>query len=304
MNKTDFDSCKEEFLWFLNVQYSDLKGNTKEQIDEFCHNFCFDDLYSSESINKLSLNAEDKKHYLKLCYSSNYSKDWDCDDTRLARIVYFLIHREEENNEYALPHLINFSDLGSGCEYKYRGDTINTYSTLFGNENQGYEIFFKLCNVEDERVANFRKTYVTMGNFMLLPATTIHRISMNSYRGSNKHYRDFFDLFISRLMSKDCIDFKLWKEQEELKDYFNFMKDKGKFIKANILEDYFNMETQQAISNLFEHKDTEAPYCWFTNNNIEDTKYREFALNYIDKATEIIKHRACKISNLLKLLYN
>ena len=105
-------------------------------------------------------------------------------------------------------------------------------------------------------------------------------------------------------MSNDCIDFKLWKEHEELKDYFNFMKDKGKFIKANILEDYFNMETQQAISNLFEHKDTEAPYCWFTNNNIEDTKYREFALNYIDKATEIIKHRACKISNLLKLLYN
>ena len=304
MNKTDFDSCKEEFLWFLNVQYSDLKGNTQEQIDEFCHNFCFDDLYSSESINKLSLNAEDKKHYLKLCYSSNYSKDWDCDDTHLARIVYFLIHREEENNEYALPNLVNFYDLGSGCEYKYRGDTINTYSTLFGNENQGYEIFFKLCNVEDERVANFRKKYVTMGNFMLLPATTIHRISMNSYRGSNKHYRDFFDLFISRLMSKDCIDFKLWKEQEELKDYFNFMKDKGKFIKANILEDYFNMETQQAISNLFKHKDTEAPYCWFTDNNIEDTKYREFALNYIDKATEIIKHRACKISNLLKLLYN
>lgn len=143
-----------------------------------------------------------------------------------------------------------------------------------------------------------------MGNFMLLPATTIHRISMNSYRGINKRYRDFFDLFICRLMSNDCIDFKLWKEQEELKDYFNFMKDKGKFIKANILEDYFNMETQQAISNLFKHKDTEAPYCWFTNNNIEDTKYREFALNYIDKATEIIKHRACKISNLLKLLYN
>lgn len=304
MNKADFDSCKEEFLWFLNVQYSDLKGNTKEQIDEFCHNFCFDDLYSSESINKLSLNTEDKNHYLKLCYSSNYSKNWHCDDTHLARIVYFLIHRYEENNEYALPHLINFSDLGSGCEYKYRGDTINTYSILFGNENQGYEKFFKLYNVEDERVTNFRKKYVTMGNFMLLPATTIHRISMNSYRGINERYRDFFDLFICRLMSNDCIDFKLWKEQEELKDYFNFMKNKGKFIKANILEDYFNMETQQAISNLFEHKDTEAPYCWFTNNNIEDTKYREFALNYIDKATEIIKHRACKISNLLKLLYN
>lgn len=311
MNKADFDYCKDEFLWFLNVQYGDLKGKIKEQIDEFCHNFCFDDLYNYEAINKLFLNVEDKKRYIELSYGSNSKDALDCDDTHLARIVYFLIHRDEENNEYALPNLINFSDIGSGYKYKYRGDTINTYSTLFGSKNQGYEIFFKLCNVEDERVANFRNRYVTMGNFILLPATTVQLnpdtrkwYSMNSYRGTNERYRDYFDLFISRLMSNDCIDFKLWKEQEELKDYFNFMKDKGKFIKANILEDYFNMETQQAISNLFKHKDTEAPYCWFTNNNIEDTKYREFALNYIDKATEIIKHRACKISNLLKLLYN
>ena len=35
MNKADFDYCKDEFLWFLNVQYGDLKGKIKEQIDEF-----------------------------------------------------------------------------------------------------------------------------------------------------------------------------------------------------------------------------------------------------------------------------
>ncbi len=311
MNKADFDYCKDEFLWFLNVQYSDLKGKIKEQIDEFCHNFCFDDLYNYESINKLFLNVEDKKRYIELSYGSNSKDALDCDDTHLARIVYFLIHRDEENNEYALPNLINFSDIGSGYKYKYRGDTINTYSTLFGSKNQGYEIFFKLCNVEDERVANFRNKYVTMGNFILLPATTVQLNpdtrkwhSMNSYRGTNERYRDYFDLFISRLMSNDCIDFKLWKEQEELKDYFNFMNDKCKFIKANILENYFNMETPQAISNLFKHKDKEAPYYWYMDNKIDDIQYRQFALYYIDKATEIIRNRACKISNILKSLYN
>ena len=311
MNKADFDYCKDEFLWFLNVQYSDLKGKIKEQIDEFCHNFCFDDLYNYESINKLFLNVEDKKRYIELSYGSNSKDALDCDDTHLARIVYFLIHRDEENNEFALPNLINFSDIGSGYKYKYRGDTINTYSTLFGSKNQGYEIFFKLCNVEDERVANFRNKYVTMGNFILLSATTVQLNpdtrkwhSMNSYRGTNERYCDYFDLFISRLMNNDCIDFKLWKEQEELKDYFNFMNDKCKFIKANILEDYFNMETHQAISNLFKHKDKEAPYYWYMDNKIDDIQYRQFALYYIDKATEIIRNRACKISNILKSLYN
>lgn len=311
MNKADFDYCKDEFLWFLNVQYGDLKGKIKEQIDEFCHNFCFDDLYNYESINKLFLNVEDKKRYIELSYGSNSKDALDCDDTHLARIVYFLIHRDEENNEFALPNLINFSDIGSGYKYKYRGDTINTYSTLFGSKNQGYEIFFKLCNVEDERVANFRNKYVTMGNFILLSATTVQLNpdtrkwhSMNSYRGTNERYCDYFDLFISRLMNNDCIDFKLWKEQEELKDYFNFMNDKCKFIKANILEDYFNMETHQAISNLFKHKDKEAPYYWYMDNKIDDIQYRQFALYYIDKATEIIRNRACKISNILKSLYN
>lgn len=311
MNKADFDYCKDEFLWFLNVQYSDLKGKINEQIDEFCHNFCFDDLYNYESINKLFLNVEDKKRYIELSYGSNSKDALDCDDTHLARIVYFLIHKDEENNEFALPNLINFSDIGSGYKYKYRGDTINTYSTLFGSKNQGYEIFFKLCNVEDERVANFRNKYVTMGNFILLPATTVQLNpdtrkwhSMNSYRGTNERYRDYFDLFISRLMNNDCIDFKLWKEQEELKDYFNFMNDKCKFIKANILENYFNMETHQAISNLFKHKDKEAPYYWYMDNKIDDIQYRQFALYYIDKATEIIRNRACKISNILKSLYN
>ena len=105
-------------------------------------------------------------------------------------------------------------------------------------------------------------------------------------------------------MSNDCIDFKLWKEQEELKDYFNFMNDKCKFIKANILENYFNMETHQAIPNLFKHKDKEAPYYWYMDNKIDDIEYRQFALRYIDKATEIIRNRACKISNILKSLYN
>lgn len=311
MNKADFDYCKDEFLWFLNVQYGDLKGKINEQIDEFCHNFCFDDLYNYESINKLFLNVEDKKRYIELSYGSNSKDALDCDDTHLARIVYFLIHKDEENNEFALPNLINFSDIGSGYKYKYRGDTINTYSTLFGSKNQGYEIFFKLCNVEDERVANFRNKYVTMGNFILLPATTVQLNpdtrkwhSMNSYRGTNERYRDYFDLFISRLMNNDCIDFKLWKEQEELKDYFNFMNDKCKFIKANILENYFNMETHQAISNLFKHKDKEAPYYWYMDNKIDDIQYRQFALYYIDKATEIIRNRACKISNILKSLYN
>ena len=64
MNKADFDYCKDEFLWFLNVQYGDLKGKIKEQIDEF---LIKDIEYGEFFLNAPQLNENRKKITGKIC---------------------------------------------------------------------------------------------------------------------------------------------------------------------------------------------------------------------------------------------
>lgn len=292
-NQDDFGYCKTQFEYFLKIQYSQIK-DIEEQIVEFCHNFCFDDLYDFE-----------KNKCIEYSYGSNSKDVWDCDDTHLARVILFLIHSERDNNEYSIPNLNNFIDIGSGYRYKYRGDTLNTYSTLFGSKNQGLKYF---NNEEDiKKIEKFRSKYVTIGNFMLLPALSIKLDSeirkwdsINTFRGTNEHYKDFFDLFLYKFLDKHD-DFKPWREYDGdektiIKDYFEVMDNKDEFIKRNILECYFDDK------NKFIHSDTENPYCWWIENT-DKSQYRNFAIDYITKATNIINYRADKICEILKKIY-
>lgn len=307
MNNIDFDYCKEEFKWFLDAQYPKLKDNVKEQINEFCHNFCFDDLRNIEKINALSLDSANKEKYLEYNYGSNYKDNTDCDDTHLARIIYFLIHNDNKTNEYALPGLNKLTDIGSGYKYKYRGDTLNTYATLFGNKDQGVEKFFTECTQEYKNIIkDYRRKYVTIGNFWLLPAATVRLNtdnakwdSINSYRGKNEKYRDYFDLFLYNFINQ--LDFQQWKD--DAKDYFEVLKNKDEFIKINMLEKYLNSNTKQISANLFRHKDTNAPYYWNKEENIDPKYYRKFAFKYIKKSTKIIDYRAEQICKRLKEIY-
>ncbi|MBR1620184.1 hypothetical protein IJ674_09870 [bacterium] len=303
----DFDYCKSEFEWFLSVQYKDIP-DLKDKINEFCHNFCFDDLYDKEKIDILPLNEQSKERYYRLSFGSNSKNVWDCDDTHLARMIYFLIHRDVKNNKYSIPDLVNFTDIGSGYKYKYRGDTLNTYSTLFGSLNQGYGDYFMKYGIEDSRVEIFRRKYVTIGNFMLLPAISIQLDpdkrkwdSINTYRGMSERYRDFFDLFLYKFINK--LDFNQWRDLEETKNYFSVMNDNKKFIEKNILECYLDV-SKNVPQNLFGHFDTEHPFCWWNiGANANDTNYREFAIRYVNKATEIIDYRADIICKILQNLY-
>lgn len=298
MNNKDFDYCKEEFKWFLDAQYPNLKGDIDKQIEKFCKNFCFDDLRDIEKINALSLDSADKEKYLEYNYGSNYKDNTDCDDTHLARIIYFLIHNDNKINEYALPGLNKLTDIGSGYKYKYRGDTLNTYSTLFGSKNQGVVKYFNSPN-DIKKINEYRQKYVTIGNFSLLPAATVRLNSdkqkwdsINSYRGTSEKYRDYFDLFLQAFIHKE--DFVQWRNLDETKAYFDVMDNTNEFIKRNMLEKYFIEGTNKIIIT------TDFPYYWKTEENVDTKDYRKFALNYIDKATEIINHRAYEMTKILR----
>ena len=94
----NLEECKNEFEWFLNVQYNDI-DNLKDKIKEFCNNFCFDDLYDETKVNELfDKDLESKEKYYKLSYGSNSKDNKDGDDTTLARIGYFLIHNDSNEN--------------------------------------------------------------------------------------------------------------------------------------------------------------------------------------------------------------
>lgn len=301
-NQKDFDYCKSEFKKFLEIQYHDISDINK-QIKLFCHKFCFDDLYDIEKCKS----KKEKDKYIEYSYGSNDKDIWDCDDTHLARVVLFLIHCDREGNKYAIPKLYNFIEIGSGYKYKYRGDTLNTYSTLFGSKNQGYDKFFE----KNEEIEKFRNKYVTIGNFMLLPALSVQLDenkrkwdSINTFRGINEHYRDFFDLFLYKFLNKHK-DFEPWRKKpynnEYIKEYFKLTDNKNEYIKRNLLERYLE-DNGEISANIFGHIDTENPYCWW-GENIYEKKYREFALGYIEKATEIINYRAEKITKYLQKIY-
>ena len=300
----NLNECRIEFEWFVNVQYKDI-DNLKDKINEFCHNFCFEDLYDETKINKMfGDDTEAKTRYYKLSYGSNSKDIKDGDDTTLARIGYFLIHNDHNENEYAIPGLKSFEDLGSGYKYKYRGDTINTYSTLFGSENKGKDKFF-IDSEERNKIDAFRKKYQTFGNFIVFPAATVQLNpnkrkwdSINTFRGTNEHIRDFFDLSIEYFI--DGHQFDIWKKLTETKDYFNVMNNVEQFIKINFLQDYFD-KNNKVIKNKFNHPHPENPYHWNYTDINETDKYRSFALNYIEEASKIIDNRAEKIS---KILYN
>jgi len=300
-NQKDFDYCKEQFEIFLDIKYP--KQDRDKQIKEFCYNFCFDDLYDIEKCK----NNKERNKYIEYSYGSNDKDVWDCDDTHLARVILFLIHCDREGNKYAIPKLNNFIDIGSGYKYKYRGDTLNTYSTLFGSKNQGYNKFFD----KNDEIEKFRSKYVTIGNFMLLPALSIQLDknkrkwdSINTFRGINEHYRDFFDLFLYKFLN-NYKDFEPWRQNpyndEYIKEYFELVKNEKEFIKRNILKYYLDNK-EKTSNNLFGHTNTENPYCWWCEN-INENEYRKFALGYIRKATEIINYRAEKIVEHLQGLY-
>lgn len=293
-SQEDFDYCKTQFGDFLKMQYPQIK-DINEQIRKFCYGFCFDDLYDIEKCKNIEYS-----------YGSNSKDVWDCDDTHLARVVLFLIHSNREDNKYSIPRLNRFIDIGSGYKYKYRGDTLNTYSTLFGCKNQGCKKFFE----KNEEVEKFRRKYVTIGNFFLLPALSVQLDenirkwdSINTFRGINEHYRDFFDLFLYKFLNQHE-DFKPWRKNSDdecIKEYFKLADNKNEFIKRNLLECYLN-DNEGISSNIFGHKDVENPYCWWCEN-IDENEYRKFAFRYIEKATEIINYRAEKITEILQEIY-
>ena len=123
-------------------------------------------------------------------------RTFDTDDGNLVRALFDVLYAE------ALPGLA-LPTLGTGRAY--RGDTLNTFHTLFGRPIPDQPGRFaglerhRPSEALRARAAAFHRTYHTLGNLAPLPNRSRGRLTFNTYRGTHPEWRDAFPAFLQNL---------------------------------------------------------------------------------------------------------
>ena len=130
-------------------------------------------------------------------YGQQEGLDFDSDDCLLARAIYVLLWSD------VFPHM-NMQTVGKGRAY--RGDTMNTFHTIFGREiaeKPGY--FYGLETFHpDEKMRNLARDFHVLvsniGNYVVLPNYADGSWkTINTYRGCHFLWHDYFDQFMVAL---------------------------------------------------------------------------------------------------------
>lgn len=173
-------------------------------VEDFVRERLHGNIDSLKQINLFSLMRDDT-------YGCVGSDRFDPDDTVLMRAIYCAVFRD------AWPGLC----MDCLNKYVYRGETLNTYNTMFGwkyfNPHYGLDFHNPTEQVVNKVMAFQSKWCPTIGNMMLLPNIPVpitrlvwnkedgkmHRVeekmTMNMYRGCHEEWHDFFDRLKKRL---------------------------------------------------------------------------------------------------------
>ncbi len=228
----------------------------------------------------------------KLRYDKVYGcpgRNFDSDDTNLMRAIYYIVFGKTWNIEYQdLEHM------------KMRGDTINTYSTLFSRPWQ--ERFIQIWHPDAEFLAKrsvFHKTCYTMGNMTMLPNIALADWTINQHRGCHDEWHDYEDRFLSALRQVLLDDKHADPDLKDLIDlnckYFSpFWGEQGwrKFIEGNMLEYYVDENYIPVISS--------KGYTYWRGGYINRDRFFEECHRYMDFTTNIINDRAQRMIEKLK----
>ncbi len=213
-------------------------------------------------------------------------RNFDCDDTNIMRAVYVVLWGD------FLPYL---TDGNFGFRKQYRGDTVNTFHTMFGREimeKPGFFAGLEKYSPSDElreKVRHFGKLCSCIGNYVVLPNYFTRQTSLNCYRGTND-WHDFFDRFLQEL-------YKVLTGQEgqdeTLRELVNvngfcFRKLQGEngfrdFVRNLMLEDY--CDSSCLPKTVFAMN-----YHW--KNEQDPEQYFRDAGLYLEQTEKIILRRA------------
>ena len=130
-------------------------------------------------------------------YGQDKGQYFDADDCLLSRAIYVLVWGD------VFP-CMSMPSIGNGRAY--RGDTMNTFHTMFGRETSGqpgYYLGLESFHPDDETrclARAFHEVVPTIGNCIVLPNHADRNgKTLNTYRGSHFKWRDYFGQFLAAL---------------------------------------------------------------------------------------------------------
>lgn len=210
------------------------------------------------------------------------NRSFDSDDTELMRAIYCVVFGDVWEN-------ISMDNLGDG---KLRGDTLNTYSTLFSAPWK--ERFTEIWQPDEEltvKIKAFHDTCYTIGNMAVLPDRRIDEWSINKHRGCHNEWHDYEDRFLAALYKVLTHQPDKDLDLEELvilndEDFWPFYSEDGWrwFIDGNMLGYYVDDNYKPIISS--------KGYTFWRGGYTNRERFFAECHRYIDFSTEVIKDRA------------
>lgn len=221
------------------------------------------------------------------------NRNFDSDDTNLMRAIYCLVFKDAW-------HELSMQTLESG---RFRGDTINTYSSLFGRPWNKPDKFVEKWKPDEEFVAkrnSFNITCYTIGNMMVLPNKSVNGWTLNTHRGCHDQWHDYADRFLVELHKNLTYQQDADLDLQELidangKEFQCFYGQDGwkNFIDKNLLSYYVN---EGYVPKL-----TSKGYVYWRGGYTNRDRFLEEANRYIDFASSIIHNRANRMIEILKI---
>ena len=255
-----------------------------------------------------------------LCGNTKYGcetvKDFDCDDTYIARAIYALLWRD------VFPDM-ELSEIGNRGKL-YRGDTMNSFHSIFGrqikNNPTHFEGIDKFAPIDDElydRIRQFHRMVHSIGNYVVLPNSGFWTkdqsgkyifVSLNTYRGRHEEWHDYFDQFMIALEA--CMTDKPEHDptlHRLVYDYNaqqleNYKGQEGftRLARGLFLDDYLTEEGHAC--NLFADANGKVRFHWESSPIPSRKVYLEGVINYLEHSERIILHRAAQIIERLQYI--
>ena len=273
--------------------------------------YCFDELSRLE-----------KEDYMKYAEPNglirgkqkNIRWRFDPDDTALARACYCVLWGDLFDIGVKEDHFIGSRTKDQSITARYRGDTMNSFNTVFGKMHmqgiptkiQMYELDKNCCVLK--QVMTFYHTYHTIGNMILLPNAGHGRMSdgINNIRG-NFALKDYFDYFLMNLYEykypeKVKFNSRVINRGKTVRELMN-LKDNSDYKKIDIktwrerffLEDYFEEDIPKNIIDIEIDRFKITRFPRKRSNDYSKEEYLELATSYLENCTKLICGRSEKL---------
>ena len=216
-------------------------------------------------------------------------RNFDSDDTELMRAIYCVVFGDTWEN----------LSMGNSGDGKLRGDTLNTYNTLFSPPWK--ERFTSIWNPDEnlvEKIKAFHITAYTIGNMVVLPDKRIGEWSINKHRGCHDEWHDYEDRFLASLYKVLMKQAERDLDLEELvllnnDDFEPFYGKEGwrRFIDGNMLEYYVDDDYQPIVSS--------KGYTFWRSGYTNRERFFAECHRYIEFSMMVINDRARRMTDVM-----